>query len=368
MRRLALLLTVLALGHAPAAADEVGSVSYVEGMPEIVREGRVLHQEVDFGFRVENFDWIETDERSALEIAFDPQTGIDASVSVDADTQFHIDLSGLASEQTGAIDLVAGTVRVVARALSGGSRFQVRTSSASMGVRGTTFAVSGGPAGEILVTAEEGLVEVSDPSGRSLFASPGEAVEVDEIAARFRTVRYEQESLAGFRARWREQRLEELARRAPEILRFLGRRYRSSRERFVDAYRELMRRRAVIDRWIDQSGRGARPPATAREEARELAATLLRVRATMMRFETAHAQLVRILPVVRDLVAEVEPVPGFTASDLYEQLAAERDVMRERFAHVRHVLKLYARRSGGRTPFEFFERLQDTQDDAAPGR
>jgi hypothetical protein len=344
---------------AGVAADEVGSVTFVEGYPDVVREGDSLPEVIDFGFRVENFDSIRTDEASALEVAFDPGTGIDATVAIEPDTHVYIDVSDLRTEQTGTLELVAGSVSVVARHLTGASEFQVRTPVATMGVRGTTFAVTGGPGGELLVTADEGVVEVSDREGRSLFAVPGEAVEIDEEAALLRTLRYDRDRIREFRRDWRARRLELFVEHAPRILRFYGRRYLGAREAFVEAYAQLMGARDVIDEWMNESMRGVRPSRDALRERRQLVRTVLRVRAAMARFEPVIARLDRMAPVVRELAPDVEIEPGVTAGDLYRTLANDRRIMTERLATVRHVLKLFAQRNNGETPFEFFERLEE---------
>lgn len=356
MRRAIIWSLLAAVAAAGLAADEVGTVSYVEGFPTIVREGTDVYEEIDFGFRIENFDVVRTDERSALEIEFDPATGIDASVSVEPDTQFAVELSSLRTEQTGAIELLAGSVSVTARRLTGRSRFEIRTPAAIMGVRGTVFDVTGAPGGELLVTTGEGLVEVTDPNGRSLFASPGEAVEVDEESSLFRTVRYDRAQLAAFRQEWREQRLERFIENAPRILSFYGRRYLRAREAFVAAYADLMSHRDLIDEWIDEARRGVRPRAGSLRERRDFVSTVRSVRLAMFRLEPVLARLDQIEPYVREFLATVEIEPGVTAADLYRTVNDDRRLMRARVAEVRRVLKLFALRNEGETPFELIER------------
>lgn len=348
--RLVPIILALLLATATVSADEVGTVTFVQSFPEVVRDGRTLVEDVDFGFRVENLDAIRTDERSALELELDAATGIDATIAVEPDTYFALEVSDLLSEQDGSIELIAGTVNVVARRLAGDSRFEVRTPGATMGVRGTTFAVSTAPGGEILVTTEEGLVEVTNPTGRSLFASPGEAVEVDESTSLFRTVRYDREQIAAFRAEWRERRAALFIERAPELLRFWGSRYRRARDEFVEAYAQLMRRRDVIDEWLDEDRRGVRPRIERLQDRVDLRRAVVRVRAAMVRFEPILARLDRMAPFVRGFAADVELEPGFTAADLYRTVNDDRRVMAERIATVRHVLKLYGIRNGGRIP------------------
>ncbi|MFW5744118.1 MAG: FecR family protein [Spirochaetota bacterium] len=359
MRRAVIWFLFAAVAAAGIVADEVGTVSYVEGFPEIVREGTDVHEEIDFGFRIENFDVVRTDERSSLEIDFDPETGIDASVGVEPDTHFAVELSSLRTEQTGAIELIAGSVSVTARRLTGRSRFEIRTPAAIMGVRGTVFDVTGAPGGELLVTTEEGLVEVTDQDGRSLFASPGEAVEVDEESALLRTVRYDREQIAAFRQQWRAERLERFIENAPRILSFYGRRYLRAREDFVSAYADLMSHRDLVDEWIDEARRGVRPRAGSLRERREFVAALRNVRLAMFRLEPVMARLDQMAPFVREFVATVEIEPGVTAADLYGTVNDDRRLMRRRVAEVRRVLKLFSLRNGGETPFDFIERVQD---------
>ncbi len=346
MRRVsALLVCFVAAAAVAAQADEVGTIAYVEGYPSLVRNGKPIYEEIDFGFRVESFDSFRTDSRSSLELAFDPQTGIDATVAVEPDTQFTVEVETLRSGPTGSVDLIAGSLNVVARSLADGARFQIRSATAAMGVRGTVFSVTGAPGGELLVTTEEGLVEVTSEEGRTLFASPGEAVEIDDESALFRTVRYDRDDLPAFRAEWRSRRAALFAERADEILRFHGRRYLEAREQFIDAYTNLMSHRDVLDEWMDESRRGVRPRAGDLRERRELVAALLRVRAALRRFEPTVARLDQMAPFVRELAPDVELRPGVTAADLYRMVANDRRAMRDRLATVRYALKLAAQRS-----------------------
>jgi len=341
-RTLTLLACLFAAGIAPA--EEIATVAYVEGYPTLVRDGKPIYEEIDFGFRVESFDSFRTDSRSSLELAFDAQTGIEATVTVEPDTQFTVEVEQLRSRSTGSVDLIAGSVSVVARSLAEGARFEIRSATASMGVRGTTFSVTGAPGGELLVATEEGLVEVTSDEGRTLFASPGEAVEIDDESALFRTVRYDRDDLQTFRSEWRARRAALFAERAPEILRFHGRRYLEARDRFMDAYAELMTHRGVIDEWMDESSRGVRPRIGDLRDRRELGASVVRVRAAMRQLEPTIARLEQMAPFVRELAPDVELRPGVTAADLYAMVRNDRRAMEERVATVRYVLKLAAQR------------------------
>ncbi len=91
---------------------------------------------LDFGFPIQNFDSVRTDEYSSVELRLDPATGIDASISVAPSTHFYVNVSNLRSEQIGSVELLGGSISVVARELAGRSRLQIRTHSSVAGVRG----------------------------------------------------------------------------------------------------------------------------------------------------------------------------------------------------------------------------------------
>jgi len=142
---------LLVVGTALVAQDSIGEITYLDGYPEVIRDGDILYDTLDFGFPIQNFDSIRTDESSSVELRLDPSTGIDASISVDPSTHFHVNVSNLRSEQIGSVELLSGSISVVARELTGRSRLQVRTQSSVAGVRGTTFTVTTAIGGEVLI-------------------------------------------------------------------------------------------------------------------------------------------------------------------------------------------------------------------------
>ena len=329
--------------------DVVGEIVYLEGNPEITRGGDLVADSVDFGFPIENLDSIRTDAVSVAELELDPRTGVDATIFIDVDTEFHLGITGLKSEQTATIDLIAGSLNVAARELLGVSRLNVQTRTASAGVRGTTFSVTTAVGGEILVSAEEGLVEVTDPDGFTLFAAPGEAVEIDAERNVFRNLKYSG-ATAALRLEWRAERLETFRANAPRIFRYHARRYRDERQQFVGFYRDLMRERGIIDRWIEESRRGSiGDPADLARDLSQIAEPLFRVRRSMFAYERTLARLERMKPFVIDLAGDIELEEG-SGADLLRLADRDRAVMRRRFAAVRHVIRLYSDRAGGDFP------------------
>lgn len=359
-------LVLLVVGAAVSAQNSIGQITYLDGYPEVIRDGDVLYDTLDFGFPIQNFDSIRTDAYSSVELRLDPSTGIDASISVEPSTQFYLNVSSLRSEQTGSVELLSGSISVVVRELTGRSRLQVRTQSSVAGVRGTTFTVTTAVGGEVLVSTQEGLVEVTDARGFALFAAPGEAVEVDTERNVIRNLKYSNDAVVEFRQQWVTDRVDAFRANAPRVLRFYGRRYLEAREQFIQAYEELMSYRAIIDRWIEESRRGiVGSGMSVLQDKRRIAGPLLRIRASMFLFEHTFNRLDQMAGYVQDISATVDVGDGGSAADLYRRIEIERTVMQHRLATVRHVLKLYAERNNGETPMDVFGGFTgvDTDDD-----
>lgn len=333
------------------ANDPIGSVTYLEGYPEVIRNGGEIFDWIDFGFEVENYDQVETDDGSIVEIQIDASTGIDASVTVQPSTVFYFDLSSLRGEQNGGIELLGGSVEVVARRLVGNSKLDVRTSTAVMGVRGTKFSVTTAINGDILVTTTEGSVEVTPDSGEPRYAVPGQAVE-QTIEGVFRNISIEGVDADAFRRSWFQDRVAAFDANASRVISFFGGRYLEQRETFAEAYRNLLSQRDIIDKWIgeDEEGRiGSR--ADVMREKRELFGELARIRQSLFLFERTYYRLAQMAPYAGGDVLTMQIAPGVDAGQLFEIVAEDRRVFTRRMAIVRYVMKLYALRNDGVMPF-----------------
>ena len=352
MRRMLLVCAGAALLAAVATAqDPIGEISYVEGYPELVRDGDLLPDAIDFGFVVENFDSIGTTDGSFVEVTIDPSTGIDATISIQPDTRFSFDVTGLRHEQTGVIDLVAGTISVVARALAGDSALEVHSASAVMGVRGTTFSVSTAISGEILVSAEQGEVEVSGDGVESTTAEPGFAVEFDPLAGRVRRLQYSPARLAAFRSSWLREREAAFRSNAPDLVAEYGNRYLDAREQFTGAYARLMSYRQILDEWVDENRRGLRLPLGTRVRNRStLVGTLLRARAGMRQVVRLSALLERMAPYVAPIASQIVVTADVSGLGLFRMVEQDQRILQERVATVMQALKLYALRNDGLAP------------------
>lgn len=367
---LAVMLLGVTLWVVPAPAQEpavderrveVGTVVYVEGAPQVFRDGEVMSNPADFGFPVESFDLLRTGSDDLLEIETNPDLGTEARIVVQPESVLYLDMSVLRSSSDGgsrsAIELVHGSMTVVVDRLSRDGTFEVAMDSTTLGVRGTTFNVDVAFNGNVLVTAEEGRVEVRDARGRILFADPERAVEWLD-PARFRNIGLgtavpDRDGIRSFRRRWIADRLQELRRNPAALLRVQAQRYLEARQELTRVYRLLMARRDVLDQWIDEERRLLRSSRDARSRQLERVAPHLRSALPILRrYERLHYQLRRTAELYRaeGLDPELPVTDDLTAEELFALVEGDVAVFERRMNVIRYVAKLYVRRNSGVLP------------------
>lgn len=189
MKKSFLALCVLgALCAAPATAQVVGKIDYLEGSVTVTRNGASLARP-DIGTVIENLDLIKTSPDSLVSIVFDKASGLTGSVQIVAGSTALIRQDQLSGTTANEVQLMAGSVNLKVKRLAGvKSAVQVKTPTSVLGVRGTEFVVASFN-GTALIACEEGEVFCSSYSevtatratgktGKS--AVPGTLVEVLE--------------------------------------------------------------------------------------------------------------------------------------------------------------------------------------------
>ncbi len=123
-------------------AQTLGRVEYLEGSPEITRNGEVLKR-VDIGTRIENLDIVKTDGDSSLTVAFEPDSGLTGTVQIVPSTVAVLRQDQIQSKPANDIKLLTGSLKMKVERIAGkNASVQVRTSSSVLGVRGTEFVVA----------------------------------------------------------------------------------------------------------------------------------------------------------------------------------------------------------------------------------
>lgn len=348
-----LLAAALPLG----ALDEVGEIAYLAGRVEVVRDGEPLEAKaVRAGLALENFDLLKTGSDGELEVRLAAPSVPAATIRVLPRTQFSLEIGKVGTRQQTTLDLVAGSVSLKCAKLTGSQSVKVLTEGAALGVRGTGFTVSAPATGDLLVTCDEGEVELTADDGSTLVAAAGEAIERPRGGKLARLV------LAGMaiekaREVWLADRTAAWQRDPIAFLRWNALLYGAQLGRFNRQFAEVWRsRKNVFDAWREEDragilGKGIaalRERVALQREVREL-------RAALFRLERTYVRLLE----VRDYCEErgISGCIGFlrTTTGLFARLERERGRIEARRALVRWIARRYALRNDGRVPLGAFD-------------
>lgn len=329
---------------------EVGTIVYIEGEVTVVRDGEKIWEPVDFGFPVESFDLIKTGRDGLVEMQLDQPNGLDARITVQPDTSFYLDVHRRRSGSPSGVELLGGTVSLALKQYGAG--FEVRTRSATMGVRGTDFDVTTSVQGDVLVTCTDGAVVCSTDGGPELVATPGQAVEA-KVGERLRNLTVGGANIGDFRADWMRERLAAFQSDPLPLINLYARRYIELREGFFDAYRNLMSRRDVLDKWMREDDLGTIGSMMERmRERRAILPGLFEMRRVLFFFERVWFRLDVLLAESSTRLASRQLDVGLTIAELSRQFEDDSALLSSRMDEVRYVFKLFADRNDGRLPFD----------------
>lgn len=339
-----LLAAALPLG----ALDEVGEIAYLAGRVEVVRDGEPLEAKaVRAGLALENFDLLKTGSDGELEVRLASPSAPAATIRVLPRTQFSLEIGKVGSRQQTTLDLVAGSVSMKCAKLSGGQSVKVLTEGAALGVRGTGFTVSAPASGDLLVTCDEGEVELTADDGSTLVAAAGEAVERlpggplvrrEVVAA----------ALEQYRLQWLERQNAAIAADPLKVVRFHANLFVARIRQFERQFARMKRWQATFDAWKDEHRSGAVGRLIAAAiERRKLEADLRTLRRTLFLLERTWTRLLEL----KDYCEErgISGCIGLlrTTKGLFARLERQRDLVEWRRARVRFWERLYQLRNDG---------------------
>lgn len=357
-RPAAVLLAALLLATAAlplAAADIVGTITYLEGTVEIVRDGEALDANlVKEGLGLANFDLVKVGGDGEVEARITTPTAPAASLRIGPGTQFSLEIGTVGARQQTTVGLIIGCVTVKTGKLTGSQSLKVQTDCAVMGVRGTSFTVSAPPSGDILVACDEGEVECIDAEGNTERAVPGDAVEklFDE---RIRRVPVAAADLEAYGREWNASRISALKADPLKATSGLAKRYRQLLAQFQSDFAVLEKAQKTIDTWKSDDRAGtAGGKLEAMRESREIVGALLRLRKTLFLFERVHARLLAL----GDYHAQglgrgdirYDDTSRESTTQFFQRLERDRRDLERKMARVRLVARLVAVRTGGRLP------------------
>lgn len=199
--RLFCALTVLSSSSVALASADIGRVISLRGKASVTRATDTGYKyiRVERGMRIHEGDQVRTRSNAAIRIVFDDRSilnlGDDSSMVIQ---KYRVDRKK--RKRSVGVRLWAGRVwaRVSSTFGTDETNFEVKTSNAVAGVRGTSFAVLlDGGSGETKVTVFEGAVEVGPPDGGESFGiiKPGERSTVNSDGSGAKTETLDERSL-----------------------------------------------------------------------------------------------------------------------------------------------------------------------------
>ena len=233
-----------------SAQDIVGSISYLEGTVGIVRDATDLDG-VAIGQDLQSFDLVKTGSDGQAELAISAPQIATMTVRMGPDTQFSLEMAIVDGKQESTIGIVGGQIALKVGKLLPTQSVKVKSDAAVMGVRGTSFTVTAPETGDILVTCDEGEVDVTDSQGENLTAIPGTGVE-DRPGEVYRSLPISLSSADQFRAQWRSERGQFVETNALKLIRLNARHYRLLSREFNELHRELKKNEAITRKWASE--------------------------------------------------------------------------------------------------------------------
>jgi ferric-dicitrate binding protein FerR (iron transport regulator) len=193
----------------PVLAEQVGEIVFIDGRVEVLRNEQTLTEaDLAVGAPIENLDRVSTGEGAQVTIAITAPYGAPAEIRIAAKTTFYVEIERMERRSATTLGLITGSIGLKVQKLGGNRSLAVRTDTTVMGVRGTTFDVTTSPAGDVLVSAQEGSVTCSDAErGEEIVAEPGEVVERRVEEDTFRSVPVAVSTLEQFRREWVAERI-----------------------------------------------------------------------------------------------------------------------------------------------------------------
>ncbi len=171
------LILVMGLSTLALAHDAAGFVASVKGHAQVIRAGEQL--DAVMGMEIREGDSLRTYKKSRLKVLFSDDALIALGSNSEVVVTKHL-FAAKAGQRVTRLRLVGGKLRALVQKLVAGNRadFQVRTSNAVAGVRGTEFALEAGEEDTRIYTFS-GAVSFSGPGDEKMLVAAGQGSRVE---------------------------------------------------------------------------------------------------------------------------------------------------------------------------------------------
>jgi hypothetical protein len=348
--KIALLLAACVL-CAPLAfsADEIGTIDFLKGKVEITRDDEVIKSSsLSEGDAIENYDLIRTYANSEVTIVLTSPLSPDTVITIDPNTAFSVEIAKYAKKNTTTFEMFTGGIALKVQHLTTNQDMNVKSGTAVMGVRGTSFGVGASPEGDILVTCDEGDVEVTSEAGKKIHAVPGKVIEHSD-SGEITEIPVAISSLAKFKQEWGAKKLEVFRANAPRAIKNFATRYNTLLSRFNAEFASLMKSNSVIDKWIrENKANKMGGNLEIIKEKKAVVKNLLAVQRTLFIFEKVYFRVSELYSYYQEGVGVNAAIsPALSAKAFFAQFEKDQPVLEKKLSKVKFVLKLYAKRNDG---------------------
>ncbi|MFO8064206.1 MAG: FecR family protein [Spirochaetota bacterium] len=331
-RALILVVLLLAAATAPAVGQEFGRIAYLEGSVTMYQQGE--ERFADIGAEVYPGDLLRTGGDGYLELEIKPGP---TTVKVAEDTALYVERRDSHGRRETGFRLLRGNLDFVVKRLAGDEAVSVDAQSASMGVRGTEFAVRTSPDDSVAVGVSDGSVEVTG-EGATVRADSGvvvESIQQGELSSQEVGSDEIDEYLEG----WRETRLQAFRSGAETFVTAYARRYLDQRPRFIAAYRALS---TYADRLSSAVEDDERRDRGGRFQLRaEVSGAAVQVRSILPVFENTFYRLAELGQFHEEGVGRTQIDEGLNSEQFFSRYDTEKGRIEAQLAQARYLLTLY---------------------------
>jgi hypothetical protein len=272
-------------------------------------------------------------------------------INIDPNTSFSVEIARLSKKNSTTLDMFTGDIALKVQHLAGNQELDVRSEGSVMGVRGTSFDVGTSPGGDTLVTCDEGDVEVSADSGKTVHAVPGKAIEQEE-GGELKEIPVAISSLRKFRENWFAEKVSAFKANAPRAIKNFAVRYAMLLKRFNKAYEDLLKHKAIIDKWIkeNKSNKIGGKLELIREK-KALVRDLLTIKRILFIFERVYFRVAELQSYFNEGTGKNAMISSsLSAKTFFADFEREKLVLAKKTALVKYVMKLFAKRNDGSFP------------------
>lgn len=340
-------------GQAAAPARRLGELVYTEGTVTVHRAGGVKER-VDIGDIIRQYDVIATGPKSRATIDLAAGYPGGAELKLAENTAFYFDVKAPEGEERrSVIQLLAGALAIKVDKLANGS-FNVAADGAVLGVRGTVFIVDTVPDGSLLVTTNEGAVEVRSLDGRRAMSRADAAVAVP-AGGSTRLLAVEPAKAAEFRAGWRNEAIAAFAPRALETASTYAKAIEDNRAAFDAALRGLKSHDATLKLWRDARAAGRVPRfADWINEKKAVSGALFDCLKALFMIERPYYRLLELKAYHDQGVGVGNLRDGRSSAAFYAGFEAANADLAADMARVREAMDLFSYAAAGSPLGEFF--------------